>query len=792
VRGIRHTIKLALNGKSLLLHGDNGTGKSSVEWALRWALTGEGEPTNDAVFSNEQSFRRNIGVSPEDPEVLVSFTDGNTVKVNPGRVEATAEADAIRQACRASKPMLRRSELLNVLSSRPGDRFSYFESFLGLEETDSVIRDLAAYRTAVENRRSVLSATVDAALEPFRALLPGQHRSISTHAELLVAASKWAVELGVLEASSIADVYSELKNRMALATSDEGDRRRAVLSTLRDRAREAKRKIDEIRADLPELIIAREGLKESLLDALDAGLLRHAIVHFERAANTRCPVCGQDVDGGTLLEALKLRMVFLGRFNGLSDEVQGAIRELHLTSKGLVEMVQVTRSAISDQARRDDYVLSANDGLTIFAALPLDDHERQLAMVIGVGAASLRVSMARLCDDIIGLIDIEIERIPRAMEVPELQTALVFFQKLARAHAKLSLAEIEAASLATEHQLTQTVLESLRRARQDIARDTLGAIHDLVSEYYFSIHPRKEDDVTGAPTIDVQRHGKGTAFVRGAFDGRGVKDPTWVYSDGHLDTVGICIFLALRRFRAEEDGDPKIMILDDVIISIDLGHARRLLELLKSGFSDHQIIILTHNGLFAHWCKSILPNLERIQIKTWSLESGPQIGDFVSARERLTESLATGTPKQIALTMMEFLDEWAAEARYEYAVAVPARPGEQYTLTDIWNPLMKVLRGISKQLTPSCDHVVQLIDDVKTVPDIRNSLAAHENAFAKEYPRSTLLEVANGVNKLVDACYCSTCAAFATPTPNRFNPVMMHCPGHHIQYVHAAETSTNA
>ena len=33
-----------------------------------------------------------------------------------------------------------------------------------------------------------------------------------------------------------------------------------------------------------------------------------------------------------------------------------------------------------------------------------------------------------------------------------------------------------------------------------------------------------------------------------------------MYSDGHLDTVGICVFLALRRYRAKDEKDANIMI----------------------------------------------------------------------------------------------------------------------------------------------------------------------------------------------------------------------------------------
>ncbi len=120
-------------------------------------------------------------------------------------------------------------------------------------------------------------------------------------------------------------------------------------------------------------------------------------------------------------------------------------------------------------------------------------------------------------------------------------------------------------------------------SRQDVAKETFDSIENQVAEYYFEIHPQgTPDDATGAPSIDVERHGKGTAFVRGRFYGREVKDPQWVYSDGHLDTVGICIFLALRRFRSEQPDDPRLMVLDDIVISIDLGHARRLITLLKT------------------------------------------------------------------------------------------------------------------------------------------------------------------------------------------------------------------
>lgn len=57
VRGIRNELVLEVDGKSLLIFGDNGTGKSSFEKSIRWDLVGEGEPTSDAPYTSEESYR---------------------------------------------------------------------------------------------------------------------------------------------------------------------------------------------------------------------------------------------------------------------------------------------------------------------------------------------------------------------------------------------------------------------------------------------------------------------------------------------------------------------------------------------------------------------------------------------------------------------------------------------------------------------------------------------------------------------------------------------------------------
>lgn len=197
VRGIRQLITIEFGGHSLLVYGDNGTGKSSVERALRWALIGEGEPSLDPAYSTEESYRRHVEIDPKDPYTNVNFSDGSSIVVTPGDIQFTKHGQALRDGCRQASPFLRRSEFIDVLVSRPVDRFQYFESFLGLGKVDRTIEELAATRSGMEVRRVTLDRRLELAFEPFIALIPRSFDAPSTTDSLIATGIAWVSELGL-------------------------------------------------------------------------------------------------------------------------------------------------------------------------------------------------------------------------------------------------------------------------------------------------------------------------------------------------------------------------------------------------------------------------------------------------------------------------------------------------------------------------------------------------------------------------------------------------------------------
>lgn len=791
VRGIRKELTIPLHGKSLLIQGDNGTGKSSVEKSLRWALLGTEVPTAAVSFADEASFRRHILEPIDSPMVRVKLKGEGSIEVAPNAVIADEQGSAFRNACIKGNPFLRRSEILSFLLSRPVDRFTYLETFLDLAAIDEIA---AAYGTEVDRCESKLvnlGNQLEGFLRSIAGRLPEAFRlETAKWADLEASFIKYAIDLSLLNAGQSYQ-WPDLKLASHKAkVLSEGDRLEKTKATLM----EMKNGIEEFLAqhlskslpDIGGLYKETESLKESTADASISDLLMHVRLHLDTSPSEVCPICGNIIDRERVLDDLARRLSSLESYQTAERQVRSA---LGAWRAALADFVSTCRKIIA--SLQLEHIASLDDSLKMLPGFELfdavdkeTDNAKVLAQIMAVGPEQIVEWMTSVAKAAMVRVQRELSALPAASRLGDLRVFVCVIEDADEKSEAMLALETELNKLTTRKSIAVEIAESLRRARQDVAKDTMTSISTIVAAYYEHIHPSDEPyEATGAPSLKIQRHGKGTAFVEGKFAGRDIPDPKWVYSDGHLDTVGICVFLALRRFRGDQAGDSRLLVLDDVVLSIDLPHARRLINLLRDKFSDHQIIILTHNGLFAHWCGNLLPGIQRMTINTWTLEEGPRLGEYVSAMGLVENSIVDQPAKGIAVQVMILMDEWLAECRYAYSLAVPAKWGEQYTLTEIWEPFTSTIKKIGHQLSSDLGGAVNLVDELRDLPAVRNSLAAHENAFAREFPRTTMVDIANKCLALVRSLYCTECRSFAVPVPHRFDPVIVHCDCCHIQYV---------
>jgi len=133
---------LELNGKSLLLKGENGTGKSSIVEAIEYFFTGklsvfEGEGTQSLSLQKHAPHK---DFSTDDMNIKVTFAPDHmtlerTFKEEP---EPPKKVEDYFLTAKKGTFILRRSQILKFITSVPADRFRAIASILGIEPLDNI------------------------------------------------------------------------------------------------------------------------------------------------------------------------------------------------------------------------------------------------------------------------------------------------------------------------------------------------------------------------------------------------------------------------------------------------------------------------------------------------------------------------------------------------------------------------------------------------------------------------------------------------------------------------------
>ncbi len=140
-------------------------------------------------------------------------------------------------------------------------------------------------------------------------------------------------------------------------------------------------------------------------------------------------------------------------------------------------------------------------------------------------------------------------------------------------------------------------------------------------------------------------------------------------------------------------------MLDDVINSFDVEHRGRLAELLADGFSDWQIIVLTHDQQFFEHLSRRAPSWRKLELTSWSYDAGPRTtryetsGILAAARERLESGDVHGAAAKARRGLEELLQE-VCEALW---APLPFRRGQANDKREIGELFKGVRRTLKEQ-----------------------------------------------------------------------------------------------
>jgi hypothetical protein len=181
------------------------------------------------------------------------------------------------------------------------------------------------------------------------------------------------------------------------------------------------------------------------------------------------------------------------------------------------------------------------------------------------------------------------------------------------------------------------------------------------------------------------------------FYGQGNHPPHALHSEGHQDSMGICLYLALAE-RLNE-GLINLVILDDVVMSVDVEHRRQICSLLGKSFPNRQFIITTHDRTWANQLKSegVVKSRDLIEFHNWSLEGGPQVNYDIILWDEIAESLEKNNIPTAAAQLRRGLECFFSEICDYFRASVEYNVNHRWELGDWCPAAMRQYRELIKR-----------------------------------------------------------------------------------------------
>lgn len=637
LRGIKEKLNFSLNEENFLIYGPNGTGKSAIVDAIDFLLTGK-------ISRLTGKGAKDISLKLHGPHIDVKALGNATVRATikiPG-VEETIDIersmsspnkliypedkkDILEKVISIAKRghyVLSRREILKFVAAESGKRAEEVQAILNLATIEEIRKALVRIETEAKKDNQTVLSLQDASksalstalsldifseenvrkkINEIRAILGGEAILKLSHNNLQekikppsISGVKTTINLDSLN-KDIEKVKQAIKYNGEFIFSDEAKLR----TTLR------KLKEDKIlRRDLANRRLIELGI--SLIDESEA-----------------CPLCLSDWKPGELKKFLQERLLKAKEAAKIEAEIKQLSSRLNSEISIIKDHIERIKNACQ-ALKQEGIVININGWISL-----LDRWSKKL--VDPIEGYDLDEKIPENIKKFLAY-DSYLEDLGMIKKVaneaaPELTPEQKAWDCLTRMSSELKrYFELKEEKENTElfYKRATIALKEYEKSRDK----TLLSLYDSVKgdfvKYYKELHGADESQFDAK----LEPSGAGLDFEVD-FYGRGYHPPLALHSEGHQDSMGLCLYLALSERLSE--GKISLTILDDVVMSIDSDHRKDLCKLLKSHFSDRQFFITTHDRTWARQLKTdgVVSKKNMVEFKSWSVESGPSfIEDF--------------------------------------------------------------------------------------------------------------------------------------------------------------------
>lgn len=188
----------------------------------------------------------------------------------------------------------------------------------------------------------------------------------------------------------------------------------------------------------------------------------------------------------------------------------------------------------------------------------------------------------------------------------------------------------------------------------------------------------------------------GTVSLRVTFKGSRMKKLDGFLNEARITAIALSLFLAALTLStppklANGVFYPRLLILDDILISLDMAHRRPLLDLLVEHFSGWQVFLLTHDRAWYELARQKLKG-GWIYRELYAIRVGdderPLVKEDIDHIDRAETFLLEGEPKAAAVHLRTAFEVLLKEFCQELSIHVPFTTNHRdITLRGLWSAI---------------------------------------------------------------------------------------------------------
>ena len=547
---------------------------------------------------------------------------------------------------------------------------------------------------------------------------------------------------------------------------------------------------------VPNLVLSDQNLRNNITELRDnpglfAELERLALTEqasrFVDDSTVECPVCGAPWPEGHLMAHLEAKKstahaAELVR-NGIRESAEAIAvpaRTLRANINSLTEGLRTADVGTMDDGLR---VLDAwLESLTALLAVVTEPVERYLDSGLSSDDATrlfVPESLNALLDRIEEVLQ---DTLPKP--TPE-QTA---WDKLTRLEESVRVLENRTSDqeiTALHSKRSKILFSEYEKARDAVLEGMYSRIADRFVQFYKVLHAHEGDHFDAR----LQPQGAGLTFDVD-FMGRGTHPPHALHSEGHQDSMGICLFLALNEELVK--GDLGFIVLDDVMMSVDTGHRKDVCRLLAEEFAERQFVITTHDRTWAKQLRQegIVEANQVIEFTGWTVESGPNTHRQMDLWETIQAHLEQDDVHGAAFRLRRGAEDFFEDVCSTLGAQITYNSGMQWQLDDWLPSAMDQYKGLvrrGRQVASSWDDkdAVASFDELESVrkqiygrtyvEQWAINASVHYNQWA-DMSKEDFLPVADAFGDLLGLFMCSTCKGLLEKLPRKGSLQVAKCP----------------